>query len=511
MSQFEALPPYGMPLKGEIGERPERPAGGFGFPGGPGGPGPEGMGGPGGPGGPGPEGMGGPGGPGGPGPGGPGGPDSGAPTDDPTSPRTFKMIPSYVINDNQVVSSPTNHTLVGEIGDQAATGIRFTTKQNYINGLVIGGNSRYTISNAYFRMDGHGVNDFEGIGAAVMVKDSAECTLENSYVETNGVIRPCTACADNAVLRVKHCQIYGNSGPLPDYYDPLNPIKGPGMIEPPRGLFLGGTCRTHLSVGTTKTYYSNTHIEADGWAALSTDNGRDLYLQADDCNVIVRNVGYGVYADGGCNVVLNNTRFTTATHGGILAGDFTAKFNGCTMRSGRYDFMCHDLSGGAFSLAPLEVVDSVCNAEEACLYIKSHNIHADIINSELDSPKYAIHAIVNDDPDAGALPEGTVPYGNKLYVSGSLLTGDVVNDDVRSMSIVLEDSKIFGAVQNVYLKPVGSATWYATKDSTVALVDTESVSFMDAAEGVTIHATAASGTTLSGTYALPSGGTLIIS
>ena len=419
------------------------------------------------------------------------------------------MQPAYAIENGQVTAAPLSHKLEGEIGPEEAKGIKFTTDAPFINGIVVRGDSKYTVSDAYFKLDGQGVNDFEGIGAAVMATDDAELTVENSYIETNGVIRPCTAVGRHATLRVVGCKVYGNSGPLPDYYDPKNPIKGPGMMEPPAGLFLGGTIRTHLSVGTTKTYYKDSHIESDSWAALSTDNGRDLYLQADNCDVIVRNVGYGVYADGGCNVVLNDCRFRTATHGGILAGDFTAKFTGCTMQSGKYDWMCHDLSGGADSAAPLEVRDSNCTAEEACLYIKSHNIHADIENSTLTSPKYAVHAIVNDDPDARKMPEDCVPYGNKLYISGSAISGDIVNDDVRSMAIVLKDSRVAGAISGAYVELIGSS-WTAPKDSSVALVNAVSIDGIDAPAGVTITAVAAEGTTLSGEYALPGGGRLIV-
>lgn len=479
------MPAYGMPRANEIGEKPEKKPMGF----------------------PGMMGPDGPGAPGGPGPG-PGGANN-DPTDDPRFPRSFKMIPTYVIENNEVTAYPTDHQLEGEIGAAEAKGIRFTTDAKFINGIVVKGSSKYTISDSYFKLDGQGVNDFEAIGAAVLATDEAEVTVKDSYIETNGVIRPCTGCGGKATLRVENCKVIGNSGPLPDYYDPAKPIMGPGMMEPPAGLFLGGTIRTHLSVGTTRTYYKDTWIESDSWAALSTDNGRDLYLQADNCDVIVRRVGYGVYSDGGCNVVLNDCRFNVATHGAILAGDMTAKFHGCDMKAGKYDFMAHDLSGGADSAAPLEIRNSKCYADEACLFIKSHNLHVDIENSTLTSPQYAIHAIVNNDPDARVMPEDCVPYGNKLYISGSTIEGDVVNEDVREMSILLDHSTVTGAIVGAYLKLV-SSKWTATGDSKVALVDAVSIDGMDAPAGVTITAVAAAGTTLAGTYELPSGGQLVV-
>lgn len=471
------LPAYGMPLKNEIGDKPEKaPFMGFGPPPG--------------------------------GPGGPGGPNN-DPTDDPMFPRSFKMIPSYVIENNVVTAFPTEHQLEGEIGATEAKGIKYTTDAKFINGIVVKGDSKYTISDSYFKLNGQGVNDFEAIGAAVLATDNAEVTVKDSYIETNGVIRPCTGCGGHATLRVENCKVIGNSGPLPDYYDRENPIKGPGMMEPPAGLFLGGTIRTHLSVGTTKTYYKDSWIESDSWAALSTDNGRDLYLQADNCDVIVRKVGYGVYSDGGCNVVLNDCRMKVATHGAILAGDMTAKFNGCDITAGKYDFMAHDLSGGADSAAPIEVRSCKCYADDAVLYIKSHNVHVDIENSQLTSPNYVVHAIVNDDADARVMPADCVPYGNKLYITGSELKGDIVNEDVREMSIILEKSKVEGPIVGAYVKLLDSQ-WLATKDSSVALVDATSADGIDAATGVTITAVPAAGTTLSGTYDLPSGGKLVV-
>lgn len=476
------VPHYGMPIFNEIGEKPEKKP--MGFPG---------MG----------PGSGGPG-----APGGPGGPNN-DPTDDPMFPRSFKMIPTYVIEDNKLTDYPTVHKMEGEIGNTEAKNVHFTTDAKFINGIVVKGNSKYTISDSYFKLNGQGVNDFAAIGAAVMADDNAVLTVKDSYIETNGVIRPCTAVCGNATLRVENCRVIGNSGPLPEYYDPKKPIMGPGMMEPPAGLFLGGTIRTHLSVGTTKTYYKDSLIDSDSWAALSTDNGRNLYLQADNCDVIVRRVGYGVYSDGGCNVVLNDCRFNVATHGAILAGDMTAKFDGCQMRAGKYDFMAHDLSGGADSAAPLEIRNSQCYAGDACLYIKSHNLHVDIENSKLVSPQYVVHAIVNDDSDARVMPEDCIPYGNKLYIKGSDIQGDIVNEDVREMSIVLDGSKVTGAIVGAYVKLV-EAEWFATKDSTVALVDAVSVDGVDAPAGVTITAVAASGTTLEGCFNLPSGGKLVV-
>lgn len=91
--QFRSsLPPFGMPLKDEIGERPEKKPMSF-----PSGPPPE------------------------------HGSPTNDPTDDPQFPRSFQMIPSYVIEDNRVTTYPTEHQLEGNVGNTLAKGIRFTT------------------------------------------------------------------------------------------------------------------------------------------------------------------------------------------------------------------------------------------------------------------------------------------------------------------------------------------------------------------------------------------------
>ena len=223
----------------------------------------------------------------------------------------------------------------------------------------------------------------------------------------------------------------------------------------------------------------------------------------------MRQAGYGFYAAGGCNVEPKGCNFNTATHGGIMAGDLTAKFLCCHMVSGVSDFMAHDLAGGGDSAAPLEIRNSDCKAEEACLYIKSHNLHVDIENSKLVSPKYAVHAIVNDDPDARKMAEDCIPYGNKLYIKGSAIEGAIVNEDNREMSIVLENSEVKGTIVGAYVELKGSE-WNAVADSQVALVNCKTVDGIDAPAGVTITAVAAAGTALSGEYVLPSGGKLIV-
>ena len=107
------------------------------------------------------------------------------------------------------------------------------------------------------------------------------------------------------------------------------------------------------------------------------------------------------------------------------------------------------------------------------------------------------------------MPEGTVPYGNKLYITGSTLNGDVVNDDIRSMALVLESSTVNGAIRDAYVE-LKNSKWTASGDSRVCLVNATAPDGIDAPAGVRITAAIGAGTTLRGEYDLPSGGKLIV-
>ena len=77
-------------------------------------------------------------------------------------------------------------------------------------------------------------------------------------------------------------------------------------------------------------------------AALSTDGSNgDLYLEANNCDVVCETVGYGTYADNGCHNVLNDCRITVDTHVAIIAGDAWVKFSGGTVKSNQYGAMLH--------------------------------------------------------------------------------------------------------------------------------------------------------------------------
>lgn len=101
-------------------------------------------------------------------------------------------------------------------------------------------------------------------------------------------------------------------------------------------------------------------------------------------------------------------------------------------------------------------------------------------------------------------------YGMKVALRDMTVCGDIVHEEIRrDLAITMERVHYTGKIEHAYLSLTAS-TWFATADSTVALVGNVSIEAIDAPTGVTIRAIAAEGCRLAGDYTLHSGGQLSV-
>lgn len=441
--------------------------------------------------------------PGTPGPGMPGG----GPPKAPDFPRMESMD---VLNGSLYVAENTYAEISGEITDTEMKNASYKTEEVCLNGLYIGGDSVYSIRDSKFDMTGYGINDFAGIGSAVMVNDTAKCEMENVDIVTHGVIRPCTTVTGNGTLIVRNCVLDAKGGKIPESYVPR---VASGMMEPPPGLKLGGNCRTHLSMGNSRAYFYDSKILAHSWAALSTDGSDgDLYLEANNCDVICDTVGYATYADGGCHNVLNDCRVSVDTHVAIIAGDAWVKMNNCTVKSNQYGAMLHGIRGHHTETTECHIVGGTWDVGEALFFVKSREVYLKLDGTKVKTGKYLLHSVVNDDPAKTEVPEELKlkTYGvNAIFANGDY-EGDIIHEDTdRTMNLTLQSATVKGVIEDAYVKLDG-AKWFATGDSHICLVGAATPEQMDAPEGVTISAVAGEGCGLMGEYTLASGGKLIV-
>jgi hypothetical protein len=398
----------------------------------------------------------------------------------------------------------------GKVGSAFASGVRITSGEDNLNGIyVIGRESRYTLANARIDLSGNGSDDMSGIAAAALVGGGGALTLKRVKFTTNGVVSSTASATDHSTLKVYDSTLIAHGGTLPRAY--VRKI-GPGMMEPPAPLGISGTARASVTSNHSESYFYRSTIIADGWGALSTDmtNGH-VYLEANDCSIRTLNSGYGTYADVGAKVVINRSRMDVASYLGIIAGDGTVLLNHVTGRSRGIGVLVHDVHGKTSEIGKIEIDGGKLIAAKAVIFVKSANAEITLGRAALvSSSGVLIQSALNDDPNATKV-DGQPVAGIRATLTHMSVAGDILHRDPdRSMSIVLVGTRLRGAIEHASLSLDAASSWTATANSTISLAGGVSIAQIDAPGGVTITASVASDSTMTGSYQLRGGGTLHI-
>lgn len=437
-------------------------------------------------------------------PAGPGFPGGGPPQTPP-----FDRVESIDIIDGKYLPSETPYAVWdGTIRDDGMSQVHYRTDTPCLNGIYIGGDSIYQISQCSFSLCGYGINDFAGIGSAVMTDGTSQVVIRDTELVTSGALRPCMTADGTSVVTLENCRLYAVGGALPEGY---RPRIGAGMMEPPPGMGIGGTCRASVLLGGAKMYYKNCTIEAEGWGALSTDSDAPgKYLKCDDCNIILNGSGYGIFGDGSVTCELNRCSLQVQDYGSMSGASSCIRFTDCSLTSGAYGAMV--FGSGADRVPQLYFKGGQIDAREAAIYLKGTNAYVSMDRVAISKGKYLIHTVVDDDSMQYVLGENECfqTYGMKVALRDMTVCGDIVHEEIRrDLAITMERVHYTGKIEHAYLSLTAS-TWFATENSTVVLVGNVSIEAIDAPTGVTIRAIAAEGCRLAGDYTLHSGGQLSV-
>jgi hypothetical protein len=286
------------------------------------------------------------------------------------------------------------------------------------------------------------------------------------------------------------------------------------MAKPPVFLEIEGNMRTHCTVMDSESYFYNSTVIADSWAALSTDAAGDrVYLEANDCNVITTRSGYGTYADTGCHCVLNRCNLDVQNMAAIVAGESSVKLNDCTGKCGSYVVLNHVVGGGPGDAILTQVSDIAITGgsyqcEDPAVICKSCNADVRFENTKIKSAcGVLLKSRLNDDPCAPD-PAGKEVYGLHVTLKDMDTENSILHEDPnRRMTVALEGSTLTGAITGgVLLTLDEKSRWTATADSDVVLNGDLTLDQIDALPGVTITAVGSQAVEA----ALPSGGKLIV-
>ncbi len=378
----------------------------------------------------------------------------------------------------------------GTVNDTGVKGVKITSVGEEFNGIIATGDSRasYTISNPVINLTGNGADDFAGIGAAIMADGNADVTVNNATIITNGCARSAIFAGGASSLKVNDSKIEVGSPPLPEGYKDVFTEGGKFFFRVPFMLGLAGTCRATNIVDKVKTVsYTNSHIKAQGWGAMSIDGGDNTVLTMTKCTIETIESGYGAYAIGGSTDIFDGCTVNVADMALIGTGGSGVFTNGTVVNSRRFGVMYH--GSGDLTIDK----GSVFNTKSTAIQLKSpsHNIVVD--NAQINAENgIIIQVMPNDDPNArssvagggeggarGASPSGAEPAegarggiaprpegveGTAVpTVAGSdinaafrnvTLKGDIVNGNSSAcpVNISLEKATITGAITTASVK-----------------------------------------------------------
>ncbi|MCD7748502.1 MAG: hypothetical protein LUH42_00445, partial [Oscillospiraceae bacterium] len=393
------------------------------------------------------------------------------------------------------------------LDDSGVDGLVLDTSDMLVSAVAVSGDdSVFTISNAEIHL---GVNEetayvasstTAGSGALVSsgtlyITDSA-ITVDGGANGAEGGHYAVEAYSTGTLVVNNSSMIQTGRGGADGLTDESNE---PGSNN---GLLIAGYARSSMSIGASQTYYYNSYVETEGWAAMSTDSasggGLDFYSYNSEAYAV--SGGYGIYADSSCRDWLYATTLRGAEHGVIISnngavhvysgasateedalayypedGELTDA--GSLIEAGRNCFYIHSPgTGSAFGQqAVVEVMDSTLRTSEelndqqtlvdyaekysqgvadyldfirgSIILVKSHSADIDLTNVEIDSYSNTIlMTALNADSSSRYLYTDKEDTATSLTMTDMDVTGDVKNYDYqRNVEILLDNTSWNGA------------------------------------------------------------------
>ena len=391
----------------------------------------------------------------------------------------------------------------GSVSDRELKNVKVVAYNGNEGGIYAeGAATDVTVENAYISLSGEGTG-IGGPASGAAAKYGASLTLKNVVIDTNGRTKYSTAAEENSVLKVYDSVIWSHGIPYGDDYERPKAL----MSSPPPPLEMDGNTRTHCTMSNSYSYFYNSKIICDGWAALSTESSEGfVYLEANGCDIVCTKNGYGAYADPGCHDVFRECRFDMARMAAILAGNSAMEFENCESDCGTYFALMHCVNGWCEEVGDMTITGGSIRSKKEAFLIKSHNAVLDMAEVDIASESGVIvHTILNSDPCK--TPVDDSPYGVNVRFTDMSAAGDLIHEDSeRRMWIEMNSAVLTGAIKEGTLFMDEGSRWTATKDSTVHLLNDIDIAQIDAKSGVTIRATGGE----AGEYTLFSGGKLIV-
>ncbi len=326
----------------------------------------------------------------------------------------------------------------GSVSDTRMEGVYLASTEESLNGVVVAGDSEYTIDHVTMDLEGFADNDFLGVGAGVTAIDKAKVTVNNSKFTLSGVTRCAIHAGGDSEVIVNNCDIENIS---PDS-DRL------GFFSWQVG-FLGTNRLTQLT-DNARVSYNGCRLKTNGWGVCSIDGSDDgVKMLLKDTTMELsgpRAHGYGAFCIGENEVTFDHVTADVYGYPMMLMGmqglGRANILNGSVIRGRRFGALVAGDDNSVFTIA-----DSAFDTGKASICVKgSGGTLIDVKNSSFKAGNGVILQMMDTDEAGMTSLEYLIPVGETdTPIEGRDLATVSEKEDIR---LRLTDMSVEGDFYN---------------------------------------------------------------
>ena len=325
----------------------------------------------------------------------------------------------------------------GSITGRSASDFYLAADRENFAGVIVDGDTDYTVSNARIELDGMGLNDFVGMGAGVAALGNSKVTVNNSEIHLSSVTRCAVHAGGKSLVTVNNSHLTNRS-----------PAAELGAWS--WGISVRGTNRLCQLADDAEVHYNGCTLTSNGWGILSVDGSNYARMFVKDSTLTLtgpRSHGYGVFCIGPTPIELDHTTvdvngFPVMMMGMERKGAVTLK-NGSLLTGRRYGIHLTSDSGGT-----VIIQDSAIHTEKSAIVAKNANTSIALKNADIQAGNGVILQMMDtDDPGLAGdfIDVSMYETMEDTYIPGRDLTHA---DPMKDLFLTIEDSTLEGNLFN---------------------------------------------------------------
>ncbi len=346
---------------------------------------------------------------------------------------------ALLIRDNQVESRLDAALTEGKADGDKAEGLSIESEEGDFGGIIVTGNSDYTIRDLHISFAGRGSNDYSGVGAGVSVLENAHVKIEDSDISLEGVTRCAIHVGGDSVVQVNNCRLENISPDDPEWMDDFS-----------WGFSALGSNRLVQLCDNGTVYYNNCFLKSNGWGLFSIDGCDEaVSVYAKDCLLDLtgpRSHGYAGFCIGDRNVVsFDHCKMHVSGYAAMIRGMSSCArtdiINGCDITSDDNAILCFgDIQ------TPVTIADSKVRTKKSTIVVKGSSTNFFLKNAELIPGNGVILQLMDNDECGMNAKRTVLPVGKKdQYIEGRDLSA---YDPELDVEVNLEDMVVKGDFYN---------------------------------------------------------------